>query len=119
MVAASGGHGLSAQSPVVEVRCLGAAMKGRDKGKRRLIHVMSILAILAVNMVAVVGAVLVSAQHLVEVVRKRGLVLKEDIAAGQNNAAVTGGIVQRHHHRQRDGHQVEHHANGLNGANVQ
>ena len=94
-------------------------MKGRDKGKRRLIHVMSILAILAVNMVVVVGAVLVSAQHLVEVVRKRGLVLKEDIAAGQKNAAVSGGIVQHHHHRQRDGHQVQHHANGLNGANVQ
>ena len=93
-------------------------MKGRDKGKRRLVHVVSNLAILAVNMVAVVGAVLVSAQHLVEVVMKPGLVLKEDTAARQKNAAVTGRSVQHHHH-QRDGHQVQHHANGRNGAIVQ
>ena len=108
MVAASGGNGVSARSPVAEEWCLGAVTKGRDKGKKRLIHVMSILAPLAVR-VAVVGAVGVCAQKLVEVDSKLGLVLKEDTMESKKDAVVAGGNVQHHHHS----------ANGLNGANVQ
>ena len=86
-------------------------MKGRDKGKKRLIHVMSILAPpLAVRLVAVVGAAGVCAQKVVEVDSKPGLVLKEDTRESKKDAVVAGGSVQHHHHRQRDGqNQVQHH----------
>ena len=133
MVAASGGNGVSARSPVAEVWCLGAVMKGRDKGKKRLMHVMSILAQPVAVRVAVVGAVGVCAQKLVEVDSKLGLVLKEDTMESKKDAVVAGGSAQHQHHHRQDGQiqhqhqrqdgQVQHHhqcyANGLDGANVQ
>ena len=110
MVAAFGGNGGSARRPVAEVWCLGAALKGRYKAKKRLMNAMSILVpLLDVRLVAVVGAVGVCAQKAVELDSKRGLVLKEETRESKKDAVVAGGNVQHHHHS----------ANGLNGANVQ
>ena len=99
MVAAPGGSTVSAQSPVAEVYCLGPAMKGREKDKKRPINAMSILAPqLGAKLVAVLGEVGECAQKRVEVDLKPGIVLKEETKASKKSAAVAGSIVQHRHH---------------------